>query len=70
MQFCYSKNTLLWHPPTTEGETHKTRFIWKEHPEADSIVRLGVDHKDFPSEIKFALDQNGINPMPTHGLVI
>ena len=33
------------------GEKHKSRFIWRQNPEADRIVKLGVDHKDFLSEI-------------------
>ena len=38
-----------------EEEKHTKMYIWKDHPEDDRIVKLGVEHNDFPSEIKFAL---------------
>ena len=48
-----------------DGPVHKSRFVWRQHPEADKIVKAGVEHNDFPSQIKFALDKAGVDPMPS-----
>ena len=41
------------------------RFNWRLKIEADRIVREGVLHNDYPTQIMLSLEQAGIQPLPT-----
>ena len=42
------------------------RFTWKSQPEAEAIVKVGVDHNDYPAQIMKALDEAGVVPLPSY----
>ena len=44
---------------------NSTRFDWKVNSEASEVVKLGIEHNDFPSQIMLALDRAGIKPLST-----
>ena len=52
------------HEHVANGLVH-TNFSWKNNPEAENIVIEGVKHNDQPQQIKFALQEACIDPLPT-----
>ena len=47
-------------------EEHLDKLTWRTQPEAENIVKLGVEHNDYPSQITKALHDAGISPMSDH----
>ena len=42
------------------------KFSWKNQPNAELIVKEGVEHNDYPSQIMKALNDAGISPLPEY----
>ena len=42
------------------------KFTWRSNPEAEEIVKLGVEHNDYPSQIMKALHDANISPLPDY----
>ena len=42
------------------------KFTWRSQVRAEEIVKLGVEHNDYPSQIMKALNDAGISPMPEY----